>query len=213
MKISIFDLDKTLLRVNSSFEYSKFLYRKKVFSFWALVFSFWCNFRHRFLGLSLEGLHETVFHTLVKGLSLQTFEKNVAEFLEDFLKWGIYPPAYQELLEVKAKGHYMVIISSSPSFLVAPLAAFFGVDAWGATEYRVDKDKLLCNIAILMEGAAKAAFAEKIRESLGSHKEDITVYTDSHLDLPLLLAGGTQVAVNPDRKLKRIAKRQNWRVI
>ena len=37
-------------------------------------------------------------------------------------------------------------------------------------------------------------------------------YTDSYTDLPMLERVGNQVVVNPDPRLKRIAKRRGWPV-
>ncbi len=213
LKTSLFDLDRTLLQTSSSFQFCKYLYRKKVFSAKFLIFSVWYRFRFEFLGLSLEALHRGIFNKLLRGLSLQVLKEHVPPFLEELLKWAVYSPAFAELKKAKEKGEKTLILSNSPDFLVGPIANFFGVDGWGATEYRVDKDGCLCNISVLMDGAAKAAFLEEVRREEKVAKEDITVYTDSHFDLPLLYACGNQVAVNPDRKLRKIAKKQNWRVI
>ncbi len=46
---------------------------------------------------------------------------------------------------------------------------------------------------------------------LGIDRQQVTAYSDSHLDLPLLLAAGTPVVVNPDRKLRKIAQLNTWR--
>jgi phosphoserine phosphatase len=40
-----------------------------------------------------------------------------------------------------------------------------------------------------------------------------TAYSDSHTDLPFLEAVGHPVAVNPDRKLRRIASQRGWPVL
>ena len=37
-------------------------------------------------------------------------------------------------------------------------------------------------------------------------------YTDSYTDMPMLERVGNQVVVNPDPRLKRIAKRRGWPV-
>jgi phosphoserine phosphatase len=41
----------------------------------------------------------------------------------------------------------------------------------------------------------------------------MVVYIDSHDDIPLLLEAGEAVAVNPDRKLAKMAKLNKWRII
>ena len=37
-----------------------------------------------------------------------------------------------------------------------------------------------------------------------------TAYSDSHTDLPFLEAVGHPVAVNPDRRLRRLARERGW---
>jgi phosphoserine phosphatase len=54
--------------------------------------------------------------------------------------------------------------------------------------------------------------ADCVRD-LGYDLDACTAYTDSHTDLPLLEAVGHPVAVNPDRKLRRIAAARGWPVL
>ena len=41
---------------------------------------------------------------------------------------------------------------------------------------------------------------------------DATFYSDSYTDMPLLLAVGEPIVVNPDARLRREAARRKWRV-
>jgi phosphoserine phosphatase len=42
--------------------------------------------------------------------------------------------------------------------------------------------------------------------------DDVYVYADSHSDLPLLAGVGHPVAINPDVRLYRVARRKRWPV-
>lgn len=160
--------------------------------------------------MTLHQLHEAVFGRILKGLSMDRVEKHIEGFLKLL---HFYRPACEELKAAQSRGEYTVILSGSPSFLVEPLAKFLKVDEWKSTMYGVDKDRVLCNIAILMEGTAKAQFLSEATKRLGINAEDVTAYSDSHTDLPLLMAVGKPVAVNPDRKLRKFAKLHKWSVI
>jgi phosphoserine phosphatase len=164
-------------------------------------------------GMSLFDLHHTVFQKILCGLSLNEIEREVPFFLKEFLETSLYLPATRALEAAKEEGHFTAILSNSPNFLVAPIAEFFRVDDWQATEYGVDKDGRLCKIANLMEATNKASFVVEMAKRLGIGKDAITVYTDSYHDLPLLLEAGSVVAVNPDRKLRRLATQHRWSVI
>jgi phosphoserine phosphatase len=50
-------------------------------------------------------------------------------------------------------------------------------------------------------------------KDLGINKEEMTAYTDSYLDLPLLKAVGHVIAVNPDNALRRLSKKQGWEIL
>jgi phosphoserine phosphatase len=50
-------------------------------------------------------------------------------------------------------------------------------------------------------------------ERTGADPRDCSFYSDSAYDLPLLEAVGRPVAVNPDRRLRRIARARGWEIM
>ena len=79
-----------------------------------------------------------------------------------------------------------------------------------STEYKVDNEGKLCNIARIMNGEDKAAFVADLLARLNENKKNVLAFSDSHWDLPLLQYVGNAVVVNPDRKLKKAATKFNW---
>jgi phosphoserine phosphatase len=110
-------------------------------------------------------------------------------------------------------GHYTLILSNSPSFLVSVFARCFGVDDWKATRYAIDHQENLSHIDVIFQGEEKAKYVNEIASQLHISKEDVTAYSDSYLDLPFLLTAGTPIAVNPDRKLKKYSESHSWTVL
>jgi HAD superfamily hydrolase (TIGR01490 family) len=212
-KLSVFDLDHTLLEVNSSYAFCRYLYRRKVLPFSAVIYAFLYRIRHRLGLLSLSELHERVFHKLLVGRCIDSLESCVDEFVEEEILPALYVPAVSELRLSQQLGHFTLIVSNSPSFLVRAIASALNVDAWRGTEYAVDKQKRLCNISSIMQGDLKANCVLEMALKLGISKEGVTAYSDSHLDLPFLLAAGNIVAVNPDRKLRALSKKHQWRIL
>jgi HAD superfamily hydrolase (TIGR01490 family) len=211
--LSVFDLDHTLVSKNCSFLYCVNLVRKGVFPASYLFFSIYYYMRHRFGVLSLKGLHEGIFEKLLKGISLVSLEKEADDFVAQLLSKTYYFPALERLKLAQHLGHYTVILSNSPSFLVSRVANLLRVDAWRATEYAVDKDDKLCHISALMQGEEKARCVQQIASVLQIGQESITAYSDSCLDFPFLVASGNAVAVNPDKALLQLAKERGWEVI
>jgi HAD superfamily hydrolase (TIGR01490 family) len=211
--ISVFDLDHTLLKDNSSFQFGLFLYRKSYLPIWALLFIFSCNLLHLMGVLSISKLHEVAFKRLFHGRSETTVKQWVQKFLSENLEKLFYLPALERLKNAQQEGHLTAILSSSPHFLVGPIASYLNVSLWRSTKYAVDKDRCFCQISFLMLGENKASFIKKLRQRYERDKGRITAYSDSHLDLPFLLAADVAVGVNPTRKLRSICLQNHWPVI
>ncbi|MEI8328453.1 MAG: HAD-IB family hydrolase [Chlamydiia bacterium] len=210
MQVCVFDLDRTLIKSNSSFQFCLYLYQKKIFSFLHVIRSCLYYIQHRFLGLSLTELHEKTFKSVLKGMSLNTISMYVKEFVDHWLIDALYIPAICELRRAQHLGYYTLILSNSPSFLVKVIAERLNVTDWKGTEYEVDKDGKLCHIAHVLNGKEKASQVRTVIQKLGLTKNNVTAYSDSVSDLPLLESAGQAVVVNPDRKLKRISQAHNW---
>jgi phosphoserine phosphatase len=61
-------------------------------------------------------------------------------------------------------------------------------------------------------GEARLAWLTAFAGKHAVDLEDVYVYADSHSDLPLLAGVGHPVAINPDVRLYRIARRRRWPV-
>jgi HAD superfamily hydrolase (TIGR01490 family) len=209
----VFDLDRTLVSSNCSFSFCRYLVAKGVLPLSSLLHSCCYYLRHVFFGMSLLDLHAKVFEHLLKGNPLSWFESHVTAFLQGYLPTQMYLPAIAELRRAQHLGHYTLILSNSPSFLVEKISHMLDVDEWRATRYAVDREKNLCHIASVMEGEEKASCVREIAARLSISKERIAAYSDSIHDLPLLLSVGTPVAVNPDRKLRQFSLERHWAIL
>lgn len=210
--ISAFDLDHTLLTVNASFLYGKFLYSKGLLSKWDLPFIIGGYIFHKLGFLSLESLHQFSLNKIFskkKRLDLKTLE---SEFVE-IVKAHLYPPAVAELRKAYLNQHYVILLSSSPNFIVEPLADYFKIENWDSTCYLVDKDEFFFKINYVMDGERKAQSLRILKEKLKIKTTDTSVFTDSILDLPFLFEAGYPVAVNPDKKLRKLSLQYQWKII
>lgn len=212
-QLTVFDLDRTIVTANCSMDFCRFLVEKNVLPWSSFFFSLFYYIRHTFFGMSLSDLHSRVFDHLLRGRSLAKIESYVEPFLQEYFYSRIYPPAIAELRLAQHLGHYTLILSNSPGFLVEKVARLLGVNEWRATQYAVDKEKNLCHVALVMQGEEKALCVKEVAQRLSIGKERITAYSDSFLDLPLLLSAGVPVAVNPDRKLRRFSVQHQWFIL
>lgn len=209
-RVSIFDLDHTLVRGNSSFAFCLYLIFKREVSFFALFYALIWYIRHHYFGMSLAELHQRVFAKLLKGRSLKKIEQYIDTFVRQYLPKAVNLSVLSHLRRAQHLGDFTMILSNSPSFLVSKVASALGVDAWKATQYSVDDNLCLSHVDSVLQGEEKAACVEEIIKTFKIEKKDITAYSDSYLDLPLLLTAGTPVVVGPDKKLKVFSQLHQW---
>ena len=213
MKLVIFDLDHTLLTANSSFKFGSYLYQQNFFSFWTLLACLYNYGRHKLCGMPLQALHFNSFSRLFKGRSLSNVQTHVEAFLNENLDALLFKPVVQRLKAAQNCGDYVLILSSSPDFLVGEIARRLGVEQWKATSYQIDCQGIFSNISHVMEGGDKADYVVKLAHLLPIPLSATVAYSDSALDLPVLKIVGKAIGVVPDPHLKRICLQNGWEII
>lgn len=213
-QVSVFDLDHTLLTANCSYRFGIYLYRNSFFSL-PLMLRMLFNYSLFQMGiLSIQRLHQSIFDILFYKREFDAIQKFLDPFLNQEFSKIQYKPAVEKLEKAKREhGHYTVILSSSPDFLVKAFAERFGVDAYKGSHYELDSQKRFLKTSTILEGYEKARYISKLIKHFSLSKEDISAYSDSFLDLPFLLAAGWPIAVNPNKKLKEFAIKNSWPII
>lgn len=212
-KLCVFDLDHTLVKTNSSYSFGKYLFAEGLLSTVDMLYMGGCYWRHKLLGMSLQDVHHKIFKRFFHGLSISSVSNNVQKFLDIYFSSLVNPIVHDRLISHQQSGDYVFILSSSPDFIVGPIAERFGVSQWEGTSYVVDKDCCLCHIGRLIEGREKALSVSRFAERLGVSRNSIVAYTDSHLDLPMLSVVGKIVGVKPDRYLRKMCKKNEWEIL
>lgn len=122
-------------------------------------------------------------------------------------------PAMRERLARRLDaGHFCVILSASPQELVEVVCAHLGLHrAVGTSAEVVDG---------AFTGALRGPFCYgpgkllRLRQALGPvDLGHAWAYADSGSDVPLLAAVGHPVAVNPDRRLRKVAADHGWETL
>ncbi len=211
--VDAFDLDHTLITVNASFRFGTYLFRKKVFNLFTMISLITYYGRYKFFGMPVLELHHKSFRKLFAGRLRQQVIQHVEDFLDEYLHTLFYAPAVERLRLAQQEQHVTAIFSSSPDFLVAPIARRLGVHHWRASRYAVNSCGAFETIKDVLQGEEKATLLSALVEDLGVGLDAATVYSDSVLDLPFLKAAGKAVAVNPDKTLRAVSRQQGWEVI
>jgi len=208
-----FDLDYTLLKINCSYSFASFLTRVRFFSRIQFCYVLYATLCYK-LGLwSLKKLHQNVFRTLFYSKKASLFEEKAIQFIE---KSGdaIFNPSLISLLkDIQKRGDGVILLSSSPAFLVGKVAAKLGIQEFLATQYEVDSAGNFQTLSEIIDGEKKSESLEILLQKKIIHKEKLIAYSDSFEDLPFLEKAGHAVVVNPSRKLRRYAIQKNWKIL
>lgn len=210
--ISAFDLDRTLVGVTTCALFFKKLIKIGFYSKTSVARALWYQTLHQYFDLPLEALHKKLFEHFILGHSSLELQLLAYDFIHQHIEKLLYPPTLLRLRYAQHMGHYTVILSNSPDFIVQPVAKILGCDDYRATRYKA-VDGYYVSIEEIMECDNKAKHLDQLLKKFNLGMQDVTTYSDSILDLPFLMKSTAPVAVNPDRKLKTIFLEHGWDII
>jgi len=123
----------------------------------------------------------------------------------------VRPEALALVERHRQAGRATYIVSAAPVELVDPLAHALGMTAGiGTRSEIVDGAYTGKLVGPFCYGEGKVEAIEELARWEGLNLDQCYAYSDSASDLPMLQAVGHPVAVNPDAKLERIARKQGW---
>jgi HAD superfamily hydrolase (TIGR01490 family) len=124
-------------------------------------------------------------------------------------------PEAQRLLEVHHRaGRATYIVSASPQEIVQPLALALGMTGGiGTRSEIIDGTYTGQLVGPFCYGDGKVEAIAEVARWEGFDLEQCYAYSDSASDLPMLQAVGHPVAVNPDARLERFARRHGWPIV
>jgi len=211
-RIAFFDVDKCILGVNTATLWVKREYRAgNITRTQAMRASFWVGLYH--LGyVRMEHVLEDAVKNL-KGLNERDVIDRTLAFYREEVVQTVKPKAMAAIAEHKARGDLIFLLTSSSTYLSAPLGDTLKIDGFLANRFEVE-DGHFTGRAVLpfCYGPGKVAHAEVIADKLRIPLKECVFYTDSYSDLPMLEAVGEPIAVDPDRRLLRHAMKRGWRI-
>ncbi len=128
---------------------------------------------------------------------------------------AVEPYAHHALRVHRDQGRQVVLATTTPYDLVAPMAAELGFDAVLATRYKVDGGGAYTGSidGEFVWSRGKARSVEVWARGNQVDLADSWAYSDSVYDVPLLSRVGQPVAVNPDPRLLVVATARRWPVV
>ncbi|MEX2302853.1 MAG: HAD family phosphatase [Bryobacterales bacterium] len=121
----------------------------------------------------------------------------------------------RQLLEAdRAQGHRLVLVSGGFDFDLAPFVREFGFDDLISNQLEFENG--VATGRVIEPLLAEQEKVNAIRRYCAEYNVDAArakAYSDSFSDLPMLEVVGSPAAVNPDRRLRRIAIERGWPVL
>jgi HAD superfamily hydrolase (TIGR01490 family) len=210
--IDFFDVDHTLTRRSSGGRYVALAMRRGVLPRRLLFAIAWFSVTYHLGIIRLSAREEAIPY--LRGLRRDTLEEIAQETFRRWLKDDIFPGALDLVRRLHDEGRRVMIATSSVDFIVAPLAAYLGIDGVLATSLEFQDGICTGKMvgAPMFRGEKKNAVLGYLAEN-GTSAADCSFYSDSAYDLPLLESVGKPVAVNPDSRLRRVARARGWPII
>jgi HAD superfamily hydrolase (TIGR01490 family) len=210
--MDFFDVDHTLTRHSSGARYITLAIRKGILPLRLLFIVPYYTLTYR-LGVFRLKKYADGFPYL-RGLSKASLETLAKESFEAELRGDVFPEAASLVREKRKAGRRVVLATSSLDIIVRPLADHLGVTDVIATtlEFKEGVCTGMVSGSPMFRGEKQKRVLQFIAEA-GERREDCSFYSDSIYDLPLLDEVGEPVAVNPDFRLRRIARARGWRIM
>jgi HAD superfamily hydrolase (TIGR01490 family) len=218
MNLTLFDLDNTLLPLDSDYEWGQFLCRIGAVereAFTARNDAFY----EQYVAGTLNPVEylEFAFGTL-KRFPRAQLDAWHAQFMQEVIQPAMRTEARALVEEHRRAGDLLVIITATNRFVTGPIARAFGVEHLIAAEpeWRADGEITGRVVGTPPFGVGKVTNLHNWLGSVGKTLADFersTFYSDSQNDIPLLSVVTHPVATNPNAALASHAENQGWPVL
>ena len=211
MRAAFFDMDRTVLRVNSGVVWIRHLRKAGVMSRMDYVRALGWALRYK---LSLLDMH-----ALSARLAMDSAGDAEDELLERCQSWyeeeiapHVTAPARRAIRHHREAGDELVLLTTSTRYVAGPLGRSLGFEHVLCSRLEVLEGRFTGRVSELCFGPGKVKAAERWADEHGVDLGASTFYTDSYSDLPMLERVGQPVVINPDPRLARYAAGKHWPV-
>ena len=211
-RAALFDLDRTLLDVNSGHDWVRWEWKRGHLGLRDVAHAVW--------GFGAYALGRSDLEAFLDAAIARYTDHDADALAAETERWydariahRVRPGARHALARHRAQGDALAIATTGSWFAARVASARFDVPLAVSTELGVRDGRVTGRISAPAHGPHKARRALAWLDSVGVAPADAWFYTDSMSDLPLLLAVGHPVVVHPDPRLAREAKRRGWPVV
>lgn len=213
-RAALFDMDNTLLRIETGMSWVRFLRSRGELPARTFAKAIYWSAMYKLAVLDMDA----VFTKLIEDLEGDPESEMLAKcevWHREHVSKEVAPGALVAIEQHRQAGDVIVLATGSTQYAARPVARGVGIEHVLSSELQVDaasgtftgKPQALCF------GHHKVKLAEAWA---ARHDVDLgasTFYSDSYNDLPMLERVGRAIAINPDARLRRHARKRGWPVI
>ncbi|KAB2897760.1 MAG: HAD family hydrolase [Burkholderiaceae bacterium] len=216
-RLALFDLDHTLLPLDSDYEWGEFTIRigwRDAAEFGRRNAAFYADYQAGTLNVPDYVRFAT---EAVRERGPDEAGAAHARFMREVIAPAIQPQALELVRRHQAAGDQVLIITATNDFVTRPIADALGVHELLAMELERGPDGWYTG-EIRGEPTMREGKVRRMERWLAEHglawaDVDSTFYSDSMNDVPLLETVNHPVATNPDARLRALAQQRGWRIL
>jgi putative phosphoserine phosphatase/1-acylglycerol-3-phosphate O-acyltransferase len=213
LALALFDMDRTLIDVNSGHLWLRHEISAGRVGLKDAAWAVWWFGRYALgLGAGLDKAFDQAVAAYAGTPDVELRARSDA-FFDAVVASRLRPGAERALQEHRAKGDRVALASSTTQYLADRACEAWGLDLAAFTELEVEDGIVTGRISSLALGRHKTTRTLEWAEAEGIDLSTATFYTDSATDADLMERVGSAVAVNPDRKLRRVAAERGWPIV
>lgn len=217
LRLALFDLDHTLLPLDSDYEWGEFTIRigwNDPVEFARRNDEFYAHYQAGTLNV-----HDYV-RFATEAVRLRGPEAAAAahqQFMREVITPAIQPQALDLIRQHQAAGDEVLIVTATNEFVTGPIAQALGVPQLLAVQLVRDASGWytgeIDGVPTMREGKVTRMEQWLAARQLTWADVDSTFYSDSMNDVPLLERVNRPVATNPDPRLRALAQQRGWRIL
>lgn len=217
MKLTLFDLDHTLLPIDSDYAWGQFTieigwtdpveFARKNDAFYA-----------QYQAGTLD-VHDYV-RFAIDAVRRQGATNSIAahaRFMRDVVQKNLKPEALALVAQHQRAGDEVLVVTATNEFVTRPIADVFGVKELIAVQLERGPDGWfngeIRGVPSFRGGKVTRMEQWLAARQLGWADVDSTFYSDSINDLPLMEKVRHPIATNPDDRLRALAGERGWRIL
>ncbi|MFF0836909.1 MULTISPECIES: HAD family hydrolase [unclassified Streptomyces] len=213
---AFFDLDNTVMQGAALFHFGRGLYKRKFFETRDLARFAWQQAWFRLAGVEdpehMQEARDSAL-SIVKGHRVAELETIGEEIYDEYMADRIWPGTRALAQAHLDAGQKVWLVTAAPVEIAQVIARRLGLTgALGTVAESVGGVYTGKLVGEPLHGPAKAEAVRALAVAEGLDLSRCAAYSDSHNDIPMLSLVGHPYAINPDAKLRKHAREQDWRL-